>query len=247
MAYHSREKQLLKTLESFSEYRDIEVVIVNDSEPITLPVLPFDVDIIQVNNKNWINPGVNFNIGFAHALSKNPEYIIIQNPECYHVGDVVGCVRSCLTADNYLSFACYSLSKDQDIDFSNFDNRTALYNGDSAWYNHSKYRPEALHFCNAITADNLRKLNGFDESFAYGLGYEDDYLVHQVKTLGLKIQIIDDPFVLHQYHYDNKVFNFDADLYARTGRHCERLKRKGIFKAERPITEKYEFHSRQQV
>ena len=32
MAYHDREAQLLKTLESFKNYEDIEVVIVNDSE-----------------------------------------------------------------------------------------------------------------------------------------------------------------------------------------------------------------------
>jgi len=236
MAYHNREEQFLKTLESFMDYRDIELFIVNDSEPINLPELPFDVTIIEIKGKHWINPGINFNIGFAEALKKNPEAVIIQNPECYHMGDIVGCVRDCIADDNYLSFACYSLGKDQGIDFRDFDNRTAVCNGDSAWYNHSKYRPEALHFCCAITPRNLRKINGFDERFGNGLGFEDNYLVHQIKTLKLRIDFIDDPFVFHQYHYDKKAFNFDQGLYDRTKRLCDRLKRNNIYRSEHLIT-----------
>jgi len=235
-AYHNREKQLLKTLSSIQG--DCEVIIVNDSEPLDLPEYPFGgITQIIVTGKSWINPGVNFNIGFAEALSRNPEKIIIQNPECYHVGDILSTVEERLTDQNYLTFACYSLGKDQDVDFRAFNNRTALSNGDSAWYNHSVYRPEALHFCCAITANNLRKINGFDENFANGLGYEDNYFIHQIRTLGLKIEFVDNPYVLHQYHYDNKAFTFDADLYARTGRLCEELKKKGTYKAKHLITE----------
>jgi GT2 family glycosyltransferase len=237
LAYHDREAQLLNTLESFQDYKDIEVVIVNDSEPLKLKHYKFNIQEIRIKNKSWINPGVNFNIGFGYALESEPEAVIIQNPECYHVGDVVSAVREKLTDNNYLSFACYSLGKDEGIDFRNFNNKTAVCNGDSAWYNHSIYRPEALHFCCAITAKNLKKINGFDENFADGLGYEDNYFVHQVRTVGLKIEFIDDPYVLHQYHYGKKAFTFDADLYARTGQLCESLKRRKTFRAEHFITE----------
>lgn len=233
MAYHDRKPQLLNTLSSIKGVD--EVVIVNDSEPLELPEYDFEITIIQVKNKTWINPGVNFNIGFNYAV-KNHRAIIIQNPECYHVGDIVGTVREKLSSSNYLSFACYSLGKEEGIDFRNFNNRTAVSNGDSAWYNHSKYRPEALHFCCAISAKNLKKINGFDENFADGLGYEDNYFVHQIKTLGLKIEFIDNPFVLHQYHYDKKAFNFDAELYRQTGLLYESLKRKGTYRAEHFIT-----------
>ncbi len=237
MAYHSRKEQLLKTLESMRGYRDIELFIVNDSDPVDIPEMPFNITTIQVRKKSWINPGVNFNIGFTEALTINPEAVIIQNPECYHVGDIVKAVREKLTDKNYLSFACYSLSADQDVDFRNFNNRTALSNGDSAWYNHSVYRPDALHFCCAIKTENLRKINGFDERFAQGLGYEDNYLVHQIKMLGLKIEFVDDPYVLHQYHYHNRAFTFDADLYTRTGMLCESLKREKKYRAQHVITE----------
>lgn len=238
MAYHNRRPQLLNTLDSFKDYKDIDVVVVNDSEPLDLDEYSFVIHEIRIKpeDKNWINPGVNFNIGFEYALTLNPEFIIIQNPECYHVGDIVGTVREKLSSSNYLSFACYSLGKEEGIDFRNFNNRTAVSNGDSAWYNHSKYRPEALHFCCAISAENLKKINGFDENFADGLGYEDNYFVHQIKTLGLRIDFIDNPFVLHQYHYDRKAFNFDAELYRKTGILCENLKRKNTYRAEHFIT-----------
>lgn len=235
--YYNREKQLLKTLESFKRYNpeDFNVVIVDDNSPedISLPDLSFEVTILKLKTKQWINPGLTFNIGFDHALESNPEAIVIQNAECYHNGDIIASVKQRLTKRNYLSFACYSLGKNEDVNLTTLNKRAASGNGDSAWYNHSRYRPVALHFCCAITSENLRKLNGFDERFAMGLGYEDDYFIHQVRTLGLKVEIIDNPFVFHQYHYDVKAFNFDLDLYNRTAFLCNQLKAEKKYRAER--------------
>lgn len=235
-AYHNREKELLNTLDSFKDYKDIEVIIVNDSEPLKLKNYDFNIQEIRIKKKTWINPCVNFNIGFLYAMELEPDAVIIQNPECYHRGDIVGTVRERLTDKNYLSFGCYSLGKNEGIDFQKLNNRTANHNGDSAWYNHSIYRPEALHFCCAIKTVNLRKINGFDENFADGLGYEDNYFVHQVKTLGLKIEFVDNPYVLHQYHYDKKAFDFDADLFAQTGKKYEEMKRLRTYRAVHPVT-----------
>jgi GT2 family glycosyltransferase len=237
--YYQREKQLLKTLESFRQYNyDFDVVIVDDNSPddIQLPELPFEVTIIKLREKNWINPAPTFNLGFEYALKSNPDIIIIQNAECYHVGDVVGYALKHVTEINYISFACYSLGKGEGVDLKKLNKYPATGNGDSAWYNHSRYRPLALHFCNAISTSNLRKLNGFDERFAMGLGYEDDFLVYQVKLLGLKIQIVDNPFVFHQYHYDVKAFDFDQALYNSTSALCQELKRERKYKAEHTIT-----------
>lgn len=240
MTYYQREKQLTNTLESLKRYNpdDFSVFIVDDNSPydIKLPALPFEVTIIKLREKKWINPGVTFNIGFEYALKTNPEIILIQNAECYHNGDILGYVLGNLTDENYLSFACYSLGKGQDVNLRKLNNKCATYNGHSAWYNHSKYRPEALHFCVAITAKNLKKLNGFDGRFANLLGYEDNYFIHQVKTLGLGIQIIDNPFVFHQYHYDVKSFKWDPVLYAEAGQLCEALKKENTYRAKHIYT-----------
>jgi len=240
LTFFQRHEQLYKTLESFKRYNpdDFFVVIVDDNSPddIDITESSLDISILKLKTKNWICPAPVFNLGFAEALKRKPEAIIIQNAECYHNGDIVGYVKKHLTDANYLSFACYSLGLGQDVDFKDFNNRTAVSNGDSAWYNHSVYRPEALHFCCAIKSKNLVKLNGFDERFANGLGYEDNYFIHQVRTLGLKVKIVDDPFVFHQYHYGTKAFTFDADLYNRTGALCRQLIAKKEYRAKHLIT-----------
>lgn len=226
MTYYQRHRQLLKTLESFTHYKnDFSVVIVDDNSPddIRLPALPFDVTIIKVKKKNWINTCVTYNIGFIEALKSKPELIMIQNAECYHNGDVIGYAIRNTNNSNYISFAAYSLAGEEDVDIKVLNDRGAMSNGESAWYNHSIYRAEALHFCCSITTRNLRKINGFDERIALGLGYEDNYLIHQIRTLGLNVHIIDDPFVFHQYHYDVKSFDFDLALFNRTGAYCSEL------------------------
>jgi GT2 family glycosyltransferase len=238
MTFYQRHKQLLKTLDSFRDYKDFNVVIVDDNSPddIKLGNYPFEVHILKLSQKNWINPAPVFNFGFNYAIKLKSDIIVLQNAECYHVGDILSAVRDHLTDKNYLSFAAYSLGKDQDIDFRAFNMKGAVSNGDSAWYNHSIYRPEAFHFCCAITTENLRKLNGFDERFAPMLGWEDNYFIHQIRTLGLKINIIDNPFVLHQYHYDVKAFTFDAGLYYNTKNYCDALKRDKQYRAFHTIT-----------
>lgn len=86
MAYYQRQQQLLRTLLSFtqSQYKDFNVVIVDDCSPsdIVLPPLPFDVKIIKNKTKS-INSVVVFNTGFNEALKSWPDVVLIHNPECY--------------------------------------------------------------------------------------------------------------------------------------------------------------------
>jgi glycosyltransferase involved in cell wall biosynthesis len=200
--YISRQAQLINTLNSFLQYdpKDFVVIIVDDGSPqdIVLPELPFKVDIIKLSDKTWRNPCIPFNYGFKRAIEYSPDVVIIQNAECLHNGDILSEAAK-VNDDNYLSFACYSLSHGQWIDCER-QNKAPEFNDDSAWYNHSVYRPCALHFCNAITTANLKKINGFDERFYDGIAYEDNILVYQIQNLGLRIDFIDSPFVFHQWH-----------------------------------------------
>ena len=201
----NRHQLLMNTLESFthSVYKDFNVVIVDNKsdKPVVIPPLPFEVHLIQLTNepytKNFISA---HNYGFYYTL-KNicPDRVIMQHAECSHAGDIISHAAT-VTDENYISFGCYSIGKGADPATVKIEDRAMTFDGDNAWYNHSLYRPRKTHFCAAITANNLRKLNGFDERFCEGTWYDDDYFLLQIQRLGLKVELCDDPFVFHQYH-----------------------------------------------
>ena len=49
------------------------------------------------------------------------------------------------------------------------------------------------------------KLNGFDERFANGIGFDDDEFLYRIKMF-LNVEIHDEPFALHQWHYSENNF-----------------------------------------
>ena len=231
MTYFNRPQQLIQTLESFRKYNpnDFRVIVVDDksNEKIMLLKYGFDIDIIRVHDKTWVQGDPAYNMGFKCALKYNPEIIIVQNAECLHYGDVLASAKS-VTDGTYISFGCYSQREDGGI---SFNSRAAKFNGDDGWYNHSIYRPKGYHFCSAITAGNLVKMNGFDERFSFGMGCDDDYFLHQVKCLGLEVKIMDEPFVIHQWH-ESTPYSIEKNkkIY-------DELIKKNEFRAKHLITE----------
>jgi len=203
--YYNRQAQLSKTLESLRKYNpaDFNVIIVDDNSPedIILSQYDFDVQVLKLTTRKTVSSAPVYNEGFLKALESNPDIVIIQNAECYHASDIIDYAKK-VTDKTYIAFGCYSLSEGQDPINVIRNERAALFNGDSAWYNHPEYRAVGFHFCAAITTENLKKINGFDERFMYGIDYDDNYLVHQVRVLGLEVVIPADCFVYHQFHYN---------------------------------------------
>ena len=201
MTYRDRQEQLTRTLESLKQYdpMDFNVIIVDDCSVrlIEYQELPYECKVIRIEEKIYPNSSQVYNIGFLNALDS--DIIIIQNAECYHGGDILGYAKT-IKEDQYITFACYSQGQEEEPG-SVINNRCATFDGESAWYNHPIYRPVGYHFCSAITIRNLIKLNGFDERFSPGIGYEDDYLLYRIRLLGLKVEITSDPIVYHQWHY----------------------------------------------
>jgi glycosyltransferase involved in cell wall biosynthesis len=227
IAYYNRRKifyNTLKTIEQ-SKHKDlVEIIVVddasNDNNKIDdFPDL-FDMDIkvikVEKENKQWMNPCIPFNIGFKEAKG---DIIIIQNPECMHFGDIIEYTLNNMKDNLYLSFATYSIDEYNTkeinkIDFNKltFKNQigkiiTPLRNGHlvkdgtNAWYNHSKWRPLALHFCNAIMKKDLDDLGGFDERFGSGFGFDDNEFIWRIRERKkMNISLIDRPFVIHQFH-----------------------------------------------
>lgn len=219
-AYYNRKRLFVRTLESMQQYVgqvDFEVVAVDDgsTEDERLEDLiekfPFlRVIRLEPTDKWYSNPCIPFNIGFEHALGTK---IILQNPECFHFDNILGHVNTHLKQSLYLSFACFSLDKESTDDETLFRDRVYLtelmqknphvvfHDGGMGWYNHSKYRPAGLHFCTAITVEDLVDLGGFDPRYALGHGYDDDELIFRIRQKNMKVKFVDDIKVLHQNHY----------------------------------------------
>lgn len=230
MAYHNRWKQLVTTLESINmSMRDVEIIIVDDASDeensIENYVDPYlNTKVIRINHeeKTWHNPCIPFNRGFKEATG---DVIIIQNPECLHVGDVVDYVVENIQENKYITFACYSADEEKTERISNlvsllpngingilepFNNAHPEADTKNGWYNHSEYNPCALHFCSAIMKKDLERLGGFDEQYAGGFAYEDMAFIRKIREWGFKVEICDNPYVVHQAHEpSNYVKNHD--------------------------------------
>jgi GT2 family glycosyltransferase len=210
MSYYNRLKQFDYTLKTISQsqYRDFEIVLIDDySDPdhdprILLEKYPdLDIKITQmqdVNSHRWYsNPCVPYNVGFR--LSRG-DTVIIQNPECCHIGDVIGHCADNINDEVYLSYHCWSCTKDQVKLLHNDEPISYEVAPKAMWYNHEIHRPASYHFCTALSRKNLQKLNGFDERFAIGFSYDDNEFIQRVRNLALKIQFVADPHVIHQPH-----------------------------------------------
>lgn len=244
MAYYNRLSLLRYTLKTFlqSKETDYEIIIVDDfsdpeHDPIHLvyefPMLPIKVFKLSARYEKaeWCNPCVPYNIGFRYSLG---DKIIIQNPECCHVGDVISYVNENLTDSDYLSFHCYActeadlpiLHSGRQIEMPNIKDEWFW----SGWYNHKEYRPAAFHFASAITRNNLKKLNGFDEKFAHGIGYDDNEFIIRVNRLGLQTKFVEEPMVIHQFHA--KIHSFTPDKANNEIFYKETKSNKALIRAE---------------
>lgn len=214
MTYFKRHAQLNETLCSFNQYKNekIEVIIINDGPDDDLITLinnfNYPILLIQINlkTKNYFNPCIPFNIGFKYIQSP---ITIIQNAECLHYNNIITSAKIYDLNESYQVFSCYSLSKyDTHLYQQNkvleFNNIGANNDGESAWYNHGTFRPSGYHFCSMISTNNLLTLNGFDERYKFGIGFDDDEFLYRIKNSNfLTLVFNDDGIALHQWHYSS--------------------------------------------
>lgn len=210
MSYYNRLPQLTYTLKTVqrSRVKDVEIVIVDDFSEfkhslsdINDAFPDLNIRVISMRdlykNKTYCNPCVPYNVALRATRGSK---IIIQNPECCHMGDVVDYVDRNLQSGTYLSFHTYGCTKQDTDSLHRTDTFTMFSHSKKArWYNHETERPVAFHFCNAITREDLVKTNGFDERFARGFNWDDAELLHRIKKI-CRVEFVADPWAVHQYH-----------------------------------------------
>lgn len=218
-AYYNRLTLFVETLKTManSSIKDFEVIAVDDAsdesqriEPL-VKEFPF-LRVIRVNPEDrwYMNPCIPFNRAIAEATG---DIVVLQNPECLHVGDVLEYIAKNANSRTWLSISTYAFNEQftQRIrtekrlpDFRKMPQGAFVGKMGIGWYNHPVYRPTYYHFCAAITKDNLDKLGGFDERYALGIAYDDNELVERVTRLGLLKFIATEVTVIHQHHGKNR-------------------------------------------
>jgi glycosyltransferase involved in cell wall biosynthesis len=251
MAYfNDRKEQIIRTLDRFEDIYynkyNFEVIIVDDNtdenEKLDNIIKKYSFKIILINidkeeKGSRVNPCKAYNKGFKYATG---EIIIIQNPECYHVNDILKYTINYLEENQYFSFSCYTTNTKElnDLLFSNSNtnndilyfikkwyNETILCSGKNPnlkidhpieWYCHPYILNSntAYHYCSAIYKTKLDILGGFDETFSDGYCFDDNEILLSIKyKLNLNIKIIDPDFglVIHQFHKRCNVYNIKND------------------------------------
>ena len=252
MTASNRSKQTYFTLQTIenSSHKAIQVIIVDDSDvdPITkeeLAKYPFYIDFISINqnNKNWVNPVVNYNVGFGYIQGSK---VVIQNAEVCHVGDVLGYIGSQITPGNYYVCdvrAAKSLSANDDIYQSNI-NQIDIYNNDSLfgiWYQ-GRERIVNYHFLTGMTTDTFNRIKSFSYDYTMGISYDDDDFL--LKIIANNINIIN--LFQDEYHFggihlwhsssikkirkkiesNENIFNKKKGYYEKTGQYIDIIKQK---------------------
>jgi glycosyltransferase involved in cell wall biosynthesis len=250
MAFFNRLDQCLFTLESIeksSRKNQVEVIIVDDASTMSEKIIqkhhiekysfPVRVYAIPKKLKNWINPVVPFNYGIQKIRSK--DWVILQNPECCHVGDICDYILTKCKPEEYHTFTTFAMgsTKENNIlkkEYNTHDDvnkiRSYLENKlRGKWYNHFVHRNASLHFCSAIHSEKLKKIGGFNNNMCQGFWYDDNEILARIKRVTTKTNIwkIEDIgcFSIHQWHERfltsnvkefNRLRNKNNSIYGKT-------------------------------
>lgn len=239
MAYYNRKKHLVNTLWSMSQskYKNFEVIVVDDAsdEEHRINDLKKQFNFLKTyrirkDHKKHTNPCIPLNKAISMSTG---DIIIIQNPECFHFNDVFSHVVNNIEENKYLAYSVVNrdiVNKLNNLIINGYyynnvnDLINERKNKHKKWYCHSINRPKALNFCTAITRDDLKELNGFDERYAFGIERDDVEFLDRIQRKGMDIVFVDDIVVIHQSHkpfyYSNynskKLKDINHNLYKET-------------------------------
>ena len=235
MTSHERAKQVYYTLHTIrnSTIKDIQVILVDDSvndpiDPEQLCNIGIYVELIQINRamKFWVNPCVNYNIGFEFVKGGK---VIIQNSEVCHVGDVIEYIQRTCNDNIYYSFdvkASRNFETNASI-YTNLSLTTHIYehdlwetNSELTWYQHTIHRNLNYHFLCSMTRTTFDHINGFSYDYAFGSWYDDNDFVMKIKWKKVEIRAISNDIEhvggIHLFHgYSHNISDNSAYVSAK--------------------------------
>ena len=226
---------------STSLIKDIQIIIVDDSDidiidENKLKDLPFYVDLIKINRnkKEWFNPCINYNIGFKFIKGN---YIIIQNAEICHIGDVSNFIRNNITDNNYYTFDVKaSLDFDTNNIIYNLPLDINIYNREELflmWYQSINLNRN-YHFLSAMTKTTFDNIKCFSYDYSIGYAWDDDDFLLRIISKKININnVFHDIYNIggiHLYHnvenkptiqHNQSLYNLKKNIYDTTKEYIE--------------------------
>jgi glycosyltransferase involved in cell wall biosynthesis len=214
----------------YSNRTDLQIVIVDDGSSLdNMPddvVCKYNLQIklIRIKNKKGINPCYPYNVGVRESYG---DIIVLSSPEVVHTCDMFKISNNFekLTDDSYLQFSVFCLTnismkdtllsrnilfEDKELlihsNVHNFYkdlgcNGYSFNNTFGSWYTHSKIKDDCFNFLSACTRDTYFNLNGFNEVFVKGTGYDDtDFRDRLLEYIDNKVFWYDDCVAIHIDH-----------------------------------------------
>ena len=230
MPYYNRRNLLIATLKSIVYYKGnwpIEIIIVDDGSDEKIDDIhdlfpQLDINLIVIGRSaKWRGPTIAYNIGFNAVKG---DIILINCPECIHIGNVIEYVYEHLWPKSYISFSTYAGTPGMNKVFCNIDwnDHKSIINArkhiSGGWWRSHPTNYTLIPFCAALHTEDMERLSGYDERFEAGIGYDDYDFTDRIKNLGLDSYLIPDPYVVHLDHpapvYSNNI-NIDFLLQLR--------------------------------
>ena len=231
MTSSNRSKQAYHTLQTIEKclFKHVHLIIVDDSDidPIKKECIngyAFHIDLIYIRteNKNWINPVVNYNIGFKFIKGSG---VIIQNAEVCYIGDILSWVSTNITDNNYYSFDIRAINsfENNEVIYNTANLTTEIYSKniyhtwEEGWYQGRK-KVSNYHFLIAITRNTFELIKNFSYDYTFGINFDDNDFLLKIKSKNIKIvNLFHDEYNLggiHLYHTSSylKWKNIESNL-----------------------------------
>lgn len=210
MPYYVRPTQLQNTLDSYRYWYgdiadDIEIILIDDGSPLHDPALSLLEDSGFVGKYQRIgrdqrgNPAHPFNLAAGMASG---EILLLTNPENMHLGPIIkDVIEQMVWPSTYRCYACRSIKCAPFADvLANPDAYTRRDEVPHGYYQHSSHANRLIYFCAAIQREAYFRVEGIDEVYTGGYGWEDLDAIARWRRMGVRCEAIDSLEVGHQQH-----------------------------------------------